>query len=104
MQIAEHLGETSSGTNPFKKANVTHVLAFVKYALDEANPQREKETPNGLTLDSLRIVSEQDEDEDDGGDSDDEDPAPGLEGVDRSEYLVVTAMNLLLALLEGELC
>ena len=37
------------------------------------------------------------------GDSDDEDPAPGLEGVERSEYLVVTAMNLLLALLEGNI-
>ena len=42
------------------------------------------------------------EDEDADGDSDDEDPAPGLEGVERSEYLVVTAMNLLLALLEGD--
>ena len=101
MQISEQLEGLSSRSNPFKKADVKHVLAFVKYALDEATSQGEREPRDGLPLDKLTFVSQEDEDAD--GDSDDEDPAPGLEGVERSEYLVVTAMNLLLALLEGNL-
>ena len=101
MQTSAQLEELSSGSNPFKKADVKHVLAFVKYALDEATSQGERGPKDGLPLDKLTFVSQEDEDGD--GDSDDEDPAPGLEGVERSEYLVVTAMNLLLALLEGNL-
>ena len=101
MQTSAQLEELSSGSNPFKKADVKHVLAFVKYALDEATSQGEREPRDGLPLDKLTFVSQEDEDAD--GDSDDEDPAPGLEGVERSDYLIVTAMNLLLALLEGNL-
>ena len=56
-----------------------------------------------LSLDSLRIVDDDDESSPraSGGDSDDEDEAPGLEGVPRGDHLTVTAINLLLSLLEG---
>lgn len=57
-----------------------------------------------LSLDSLRIVDDDGESSPrtGGGDSDDEDDAPGLEGVERSDHLTVTAINLLLSLLEGK--
>ena len=55
-----------------------------------------------MSRDSLRFVSGEDEGEDAEGDSDDEDLAPGLEGVSKREHLSVTAVNLLLALLQGK--
>ena len=52
-------------------------------------------------MDDLRIVpeEEQDEDLDMGSDSDDE--TPGLEGAQSNDEMTITALNLLLSLLEG---
>ena len=57
----------------------------------------------GLTLDDLRIVpeEEQDDDADMEGDSDDE--APGLPWAQANDEMTITALNLLLSILEGTL-
>ncbi len=55
----------------------------------------------GLTLEDLRIVTDEDEDmhdEDDDGDSDDEEG-----GMDSEEEMTSTALNLLLSVLEGDI-
>ncbi|THH05707.1 hypothetical protein EW145_g4599 [Phellinidium pouzarii] len=102
MQIATQVGEAASEESPFKRPDVSRMLMFIKMSLEQDSAMSERESSEKLTLDSLRIVSEEEQEGGDGGDSDDEDLAPGLEGVDKNEHLSVTAVNLLLALLEGE--
>lgn len=84
------------------------ILAFIKHALDSAREQM-KTTPKlptrsqrrqDLTLEDLRIVTDEDEDirdEDEDGDSDDEEG-----GLDSEEEMTSTALNLLLSVLEGD--
>lgn len=78
------------------------LLAFIKHALESAREQHTagsakaaRESSHGLNLSDLRIIEPEDE-ADTGGDSDDED-----EG-DTDEELTSTALNLLLAVLEGD--
>ncbi|KAI0317004.1 hypothetical protein OF83DRAFT_1276666 [Amylostereum chailletii] len=101
----------SSSTNILSKPE--HILSFVKHALETemgtstpaAPPEDTKPVPKkpGLTMDDLRIVDEEDEDEealmDADGDSDDE--TPGMEDVPPDEEMTVTAINLLLSILEA---
>jgi hypothetical protein len=89
-----------------------HILSFVKHALqndamlqDSAPKQRAQKSgaPAGLTVDDLRIVRRdeqlEDEDLDKGGDSDDE--TPESERAQPDDEMTITALNLLLSLLEG---
>jgi hypothetical protein len=89
-----------------------HILSFIKHALqnnamlqDSAPKQRAQNSvaSPGLTMDDLRIVRRdeqlEDEDLDTGGDSDDE--RPESEGGQPDDEMTITALNLLLSLLEG---
>ena len=80
---------------------------FVKHALDDAQLPKKFQRPArrpkraGLGLDDLKIVAESgDEDEMGSEDSDDEEEGSMNTAPDE---ITVTALNLLLALLEGEL-
>ena len=80
---------------------------FVKHALDDAQLPKKFQRPArrpkraGLGLDDLKIFSESgDEDEMGSEDSDDEEEGSMNTAPDE---ITVTALNLLLALLEGEL-
>ena len=89
-----------------------HILSFIKHALqndamlqDSAPKRRAQKSgaPPGLTVDDLRIVRRDekldDEGLDTGGDSDDE--TPETEGAQPDDEMTITALNLLLSLLEG---
>jgi len=101
--------EEAPRESAMKLGEPSYILTFIKHALGAKSggkPKSNKLFSNGtLSLDSLRIVDDDDETSPraSGGDSDDEDDAPGLEGVHRSDHLTVTAINLLLSLLEGTL-
>ncbi|KAH8118805.1 hypothetical protein DFH11DRAFT_1569390 [Phellopilus nigrolimitatus] len=100
MQISAQAGGSASAESPLKRPDVSHMLMFIKLSLEQDSSLVDAGSSGKLTLDSLRLVPEDDKEDDDGGDSDDEDLAPGLEGVNKSEHLSVTAVNLLLTLLE----
>lgn len=71
----------------------THILSFVKHALDSGSPASEKKEPaksNPFHLD----LNESEE-----GDSDDD--TPGAEIISPDDEMIETAVNLLLAVLEG---
>ncbi|KAA1475539.1 hypothetical protein DENSPDRAFT_429786 [Dentipellis sp. KUC8613] len=122
VQMQSKLGVVGEG----KDANASilsrpeHILAFVQHALeDDINAaststqhksERGKPTKGsgGLGMEDLRIVDTADEDEDentqdDERDSDDENEVPGMEGVSvrPDEEMSVTAVNLLLSVLEA---
>jgi len=105
MQIQAQLTDASPSTNILKKPE--HILMFVKHALEDAQISREPKRPSrrpkraGLGLDDLRIIPDLgDEDEIGSEDSDDEDEGSVNAAPDE---ITVTTLNLLLALLEGEL-
>jgi hypothetical protein len=85
-----------------------HVLTFIKHALqseDTASKQVSVD-PNprqGLTMDDLRMVSEEDPDGDGDKDGDSDDETPGLRGARPDDEMTITALNLLLSVLEGAL-
>ena len=99
MQISEDIGKTAPENSPLKNPEVMRMLMFIKLSLDQDKIVKKAETNEKMTLDSLRFMSNGDDDDE--GDSDDEDLAPGLEGIDRKEHLTVTAINLLMTLLQG---
>lgn len=105
IQIQAQLADENSSANILKKPE--HILVFVKHALDDAQMpksfQRSARRTKwaGLGLDDLRIAPKSDdEDEIGSGDSDDEDEGSVNAAPDE---ITVTTLNLLLALLEGEL-
>ena len=105
MQIQAQLTDASPSTNILKKPE--HILMFVKHALEDAQMSGVPKSPGGrpkragLGLDDLRIVPDSgDEDEIGSRDSDDEDEDSVNVAPDE---ITVTTLNLLLALLEGEL-
>jgi hypothetical protein len=57
----------------------------------------------GLTMDDLRIVPEEEKDADVDAEGDSDDETPGLEGAGPSDEMTITALNLLLSVLEGAL-
>lgn len=99
MNISSETGESAKESTSLKP-DVTQMLTFIKMSLDYEGAAADEKRSNGQMLDKLRIVEDEEPDAD--GDSDDEDLAPGLEGVKKSEHMSVTAVNLLLALLERE--
>ena len=89
-----------------------HVLTFIKHALqgdtgqDTAFKQASvnPSSRQGLTMNDLRIVPEKDADEDTDteGDSDDETSSlQGAQGAQPNDEMTITALNLLLSILEG---
>lgn len=94
-------------------SDVQHILSFIAHTIEPA-PKRhetaplppEASGPRPLRLDDLRIIDSDDEEEDredeaDGADSDDETDGEGEAGVDGGGGIISTALNLLLAILEG---
>jgi hypothetical protein len=88
-----------------------HILSFIKHALQndtiqDPAPEKASEGPRprqGLTMDDLRIIreNEQDDDVDMEGDSDDE--TPGVQEARPNDEMTITSLNLLLSILEGTL-
>jgi hypothetical protein len=87
-----------------------HILSFIKHALQndatlqDSTLKRTSQKPGtrqGLTMDDLRIVPQdkQDDDMGTGGDSDDE--TPESEQAQPNDEMTITALDLLLSLLEG---
>ncbi|EMD40865.1 hypothetical protein CERSUDRAFT_91616 [Gelatoporia subvermispora B] len=102
VQMQAQLSSDDPASSLLKKPD--HILSFVKHALesDNARPTDTRQPPartllNTLRVDSLRIVEEEDE-ELEGGDSDDEADDTGG-SVDRE--MTLTALNLLLSILEA---
>jgi hypothetical protein len=88
-----------------------HVLTFIKHALQshavqDTAPKQGSVDPSsrqGLTRNDLRIVSEDDPDEDNDTEADSDDETPGLQGARPNDEMTITALNLLLSILEGSL-
>ena len=99
MNIQSETGEPAKESTSLKP-DVTQTLTFIKMSIDYEGTAANEKRSNGQMLDKLRIIEDEEPEAD--GDSDDEDLAPGLEGVKKSEHMSVTAVNLLLALLERE--
>ena len=86
-----------------------HILSFIKHALQNGTTQdtapkqasESRKSRQGLTMDDLRIVPEEkrDDDVDMEGDSDDE--TPSVQGAQPNDEMTITALNLLLSILEG---
>ncbi|THH18393.1 hypothetical protein EW146_g2595 [Bondarzewia mesenterica] len=96
--------EGSASGNIFSKPE--HILSFVKHALEAgaaAPTHIDKPVPGekkkGLTMEDLRIVDDDETDVNDGQDSDDE--TPEMQGAPHDEEMIVTAINLLLSILEA---
>lgn len=54
-------------------------------------------------MNDLRIVPEDDPDEDNDTEADSDDETPGLPGARPNDEMTITALNLLLSILEGSL-
>ena len=101
LQLAIELQRDNSSveTSSLRKPDVVRTLSFIKLSLDHSIPSEdETHEGKGLSLDSLKINKEPSEAQ---MDEEYEDLALGLEGVDPTEHMSVTAVNLLLALLQG---
>ena len=108
VQVQSRMSRDDSSSNSILR-NPEHVLTFIKHALqsdtrqDTASKQAsvDPSPPQGLSMDDLRIVPEEDPDDDSDaeGDSDDETSSP--QGVRSNDEMTVTALNLLLSILEG---
>ena len=99
MKLQSDADSNESSLNILKQSE--QLLGFIKHVLESAKQrhtatqaQSTREHKHGLGMSDLRIVDPEDG-VDEGGDSDDEDE------VDADEELTSTALNLLLAVLEG---
>lgn len=96
VQIQNQLSSGDSSFDILKKPD--HILSFIKHALESASSKAstqvstEPKSSQGLKLEDLKIVDNEE------GDSDDEDD-PVDE--DSDEDMTSTSLNLLLAILEG---
>ena len=85
-----------------------HVLTFIKHALqseDTASKQVSVDPSprQRLTIDDLRMVPEEGPDDDSDKDGDSDDEISGLPGARSNDEMTITALNLLLSVLEGAL-
>jgi len=102
MQMRAQLSGESSPQSILSKPE--HILQFVKQALEPttdatSSTKAHSESRYGMGLEDLRIIPEDDVEFDEVGDSDDEEPAKV--NSNRDEEMTDTAINLLLATLEG---
>ena len=102
MQMQKQLAGSAGPSNILSQTE--HILSFIKHALTQGtaaqtlpNHSAQHKTNDSLKMGDLRIVSEQD-DLSDSGDSDDEDHVSGILA---DEAMIDTAIDLLLAILEG---
>ena len=102
MQMRTQLSGVSSPQSILSKPE--HVLQFVKQALEPttdapSSTNAQPGSPHGIRLEDLRIVPEEEVEISEGEDSDDEEPAKTDGNWD--EEMTRTAIDLLLATLEG---
>jgi hypothetical protein len=110
VQVQSRMSRDDTSSNNIL-SKPEHVLTFIKHALQsdtvqDTPPKQASVDPSshqGLTKKDLLIVSEDDPDEDNDSESDSDDETPGLEGAGRSDEMTITALNLLLSVLEGSL-
>ncbi|KIY48145.1 ARM repeat-containing protein [Fistulina hepatica ATCC 64428] len=98
MQMQKQLSGDTPSSSSLIHGNISHILSFVKHALEAAvaHPKREKNVASSLES-RLRIVPDESEESENSCDSDDEE-TPGI-AVD--EEMTATAINLLLSILEA---
>lgn len=103
IQMQTQLSESAGSSNILSQPE--HILSFIKHALGstiiappQANQRTQPKAEASLSLKDLRIVPEKDDFTDE-GDSDDE--TPEASGVSVDDEMTETAVNLLLAILEG---
>jgi hypothetical protein len=103
MQMQTQLAENTGPSNILSRSE--HILSFINHALTSSatarplkNQGARHKTKDSLGMDDLRIVPEKD-DLSDSTDSDDE--TPPTSGVSTDDEMIDTAVNLLLAILEG---
>ena len=103
MQMQAQLADTAEPSNILRKPE--HILSFIQHALTSAsspqppaNQGAQRNAKDTLGMADLRIVPEKD-DLLDNGDSDDE--TPPTSNVSTDDEMTDTAVNLLLAILEG---
>ncbi|VDC05160.1 unnamed protein product [Peniophora sp. CBMAI 1063] len=112
VQMQTQMADGPATTNILNKPE--HILTFVKHVLDSViaaseprpQPPEAKATKNGIGLDDLRIVDEEEEedlpDDEEEGDSDDEDADPEAKPkLPPDDEMTSTALNLLLSILEA---
>lgn len=103
VQMQTQLSDDSSTTNILRKPE--HILSFIKHALGSqvvhgsSTTLHKAEHSRSLGLEDLKIVDKAE----DFGDSDSDDE-PGEFGSNQENNMTETAINLLLAILEGMEC
>jgi hypothetical protein len=110
VQVQSRMSRDDTSSNNIL-SKPEHVLTFIKHALQsdtvqDTVPKQASVDPSsrhGLTRKDLRIVSEDDPDEDNDTEADSDDETPGLQGARPNDEMTVTALNLLLSILEGSL-
>lgn len=101
VQMQTQLSDDSSPTNILRKPE--HILSFVKHALESqaasstSSTLKKAQPSRGLALDDLKIVDSAE----DFGDSDSDDEPEELGNDQAENSMTGTAINLLLAILEG---
>ncbi|KZT12600.1 uncharacterized protein LAESUDRAFT_638789 [Laetiporus sulphureus 93-53] len=103
LQMQHQLVDEKSTSNVLNKPD--HILSFIKHALESTEkaapePTRKQQEPRkeGLRMEDLRIVEDQEEELEE-GDSDDE-VAEETAGGTSDDEMTVTAINLLLSIME----
>jgi hypothetical protein len=105
MQIQAKLAEANSSTNILKRPE--HILMFVKHALEDIRMSGRPQTTTlmqkrtGLGLGDLKIIQDSDSEDELGSDDSDNEDEGSANAVPCE--IIVTTLNLLLALLEGNL-
>ena len=110
VQVQSRMSRDDTSSNNIL-SKPEHVLTFIKHALQsdtvqDTAPKQASVDPSsrqGLKMNDLRIVPEDDPDDDSDTDADSDDETPGLPGARPNEEMTITALNLLLSILEGSL-
>ncbi len=106
VQVQSRMSRDDTSSNNIL-SKPEHVLTFIKHALqsgivqDTAQSSVDPSSRQGLTMNDLRIVPEKDADEDTDTEGDSDDEIPGLKGARPNDEMTITALNLLLSILEG---
>lgn len=92
VQMQTHLSDGDSTI----LGKPSHILSFVKHALESGGPEPETKKPASANPFKLDL---DEGDLDDEGDSDDD--TPGVDIISPDDEMIETSVNLLLAVLEG---
>jgi hypothetical protein len=107
VQVQSRMSRDDTSSNNIL-SKPEHVLTFIKHALQsdavqDSPPSVDASSRQGLRMNDLRIVSEDDIDGDNDSEADSDDETPDLQGVRPNDEMTITALNLLLSILEGSL-